>query len=127
MKKNAQEERYRRFKETGQEQIKLEIALEGFFSEESEMQQLQKTMAQQIYLEEYGGYLKRRIRPAVEMLIEADAVEKIEKLEMQGWFGKRELESFIETARRKKKTTVLAFLMQLKDKKYGYEDRDFSL
>lgn len=127
MKKNAQEERYRRFKETGQEQIKLEIALEGFFSEESEMQQLQKTMAQQIYLEEYGDYLKRRIRPAVEMLIEADAVEKIEKLEMQGWFGKRELESFIETARRKKKTTVLAFLMQLKDRKYGYEDRDFSL
>ena len=80
-----------------------------------------------MYLEEYGYYLKRRIRPAVEMLIEADAVDKIEKLETQGWFGKKELESFIEIARRKKKTMALAFLMQLKDRKYGYEDRDFSL
>ena len=127
MKENAQEERYCRFKETGQERIKLAMALEGFFLEESETQQLQQTMDQQMYLEEYGYYLKRRIRPAVEMLIEADAVDKIEKLETQGWFGKKELESFIEIARRKKKTMALAFLMQLKDRKYGYEDRDFSL
>lgn len=120
MEESSQEkgrEMYRRFQETGQEKIKLETALEGFFTEPEGSERR----------EAYGKYLKRRIRPAVEALIRLEDVDKIEALEQQGWFGAKELEGFLQTARTEKKLTALAWLLELKDEKYGYEDRDFSL
>ena len=110
------EEWYRKFQETGQEKKKLELALEGFFTETEEDRR-----------EAYGRYLRRRIRPAVEFLIRSEDVEKMEALEQQGWFGAKELEGFLNTARAEKSLSALAWLLRLKDEKYGYEDRDFSL
>ena len=77
--------------------------------------------------EAYGAYLKRRIRPAVEQLIEEEAVEKIEILEKFGWFGKEQLEGFIKMARERSKTASLVWLLHLKNEKYGYEEQEFEL
>ena len=41
--------------------------------------------------------------------------------------GRNELESFIRTARKEQKLESLVWLMKLKDSKYGYTDRDFTL
>lgn len=106
---------YRRFRETKQERLRLEAALEGFFLEEAG------------HREEYGAYLKNRIRPAAEKLMADSELEKLQVLEERGFFGERELEGFLKLARELERPAVLLWLMRLKDEKYGYRDRDFSL
>ena len=71
--------------------------------------------------------LKRRIRPAAAMLIEAENLEGLMRLEKMGWFGQRELDGFIKTAREMQKVSVLMWLLYLKNEKYTYEEQDFSL
>ena len=72
-------------------------------------------------------YLKLRIRPAMEFLIEKEDTEGMEQLENCGWFSAKELESFIRCAREKAKLRSLVWLLHLKDRKYGYQKKDFSL
>lgn len=108
---------YKTFKETKQEPLRLDSALKGFFLENAE----------QTHKEEYLQYLKRRIRPAMEYLIKHDDIEKIQTLEKLGLFGEKELESFIQMARSQGKMISLMWFLQLKDRKYGYQDHDFSL
>ena len=71
--------------------------------------------------------LKRRIRPAAAMLIDREDVEGLMRLEKMGWFGSREVEGFIKTARDKHNVSVLMWLLHLKNEKYPYEGQDFSL
>ena len=106
-----------KFKTTRQEPVRLAAALEGFFQEDLGPGERQ----------EYGRYLRRRIRPAMEALIAGEELEKLEALERQGWFGERELEGFLETARRLEKPAALMWLLHLKNQKYGYREEDFSL
>ena len=108
---------YEKFLETRQEPVRLAAALEGFFLEEAAPEQK----------EAYGTYLKKRIRPAMEVLIEEDDAEKMEQLEQMGWLEGVRIEGFLETARKKKKSASLVWLLRLKDKKNGYRDRDFTL
>lgn len=112
------EELFQIFSETKQQPKKLAAALDGFFRENgvSDSQR-----------EAYGAYLKRRIRPTVETLIEKEAVEKIEVLERLGWFGKEHLEGFIKMARERSKTASLVWFLHLKNEKYGYEEQEFQL
>lgn len=110
---------YEKFKSTGQERVKLSLALEGFFDETSGCMEDAKLA--------YSQYLRRRIRPAMELLIREENIQKMEQLEKNNWFGRNELESFIRTARKEQKLESLVWLMKLKDDKYGYTDRDFTL
>lgn len=100
------------------EDRKLKHALEVFFGEKN---------ADSSEVKEAEIYLKKRIRSAMEMLIEEEEIEKIEQLEALGWFGERELEVFLKFAGEKGKTAPLMWLLHLKNKKYGYKDREFSL
>ena len=109
---------YRKFQTTGQERVRLACALEGFFSGEND---------QDGRKEAYSQYLKRRIRPAMEALIQEENVSKMELLEAQGWFGEEELESFICTARKERRLESLVWLMLLKNSKYGYKEKKFDL
>ena len=59
--------------------------LRGFFLSEAEEQEKGA----------YGAYLKSRIRPAVEALIDGDDVEKLEELESLGWLDGKNLDGFI--------------------------------
>ena len=76
---------------------------------------------------DYGNYLKRRIRPAMENLLLEENIPKMEILEQQGWFGRKELDSFIQIAREQGRLESLVWLMLLKDQKYGYDEPDFTL
>lgn len=98
---------------------KLEQALEIYFQGEidertEEFREIQK-------------YLRLRIRPAMEFLIEKEDTEKMEQLEKCGWFSAKEMDGFIRCAQDKEKLRSLAWLLHLKDKKYGYQKKDFSL
>lgn len=109
---------YRKFQTTGQERIRLACALEGFFSgADSRMEEKNA----------YSQYLRRRIRPAMETLILDENVSGMELLESRNWFGEEELESFICTARKERRLESLVWLMQLKDRKYGYKEKLFDL
>ena len=106
---------YEKFRTTKQERIRLACAMEAFFQENEGSTEKE--------LEDYGLYLKKRIRPAMEILIKSEDTIKMEKLEKQGWFGRQELEQFILLAREQRKLESLVWLMRLKDRKYGYEER----
>lgn len=98
---------------------KLEGALEIYFNnvpdKEAEV------------FQEAEKYLRLRIRPAMEFLIEKEDIEQMEKLEACEWFSGRELEEFIKYAQEKAKLRSMVWLLHLKDKKYGYQKKDFSL
>ena len=68
--------RYEKFQTTGQERVRLACALEGFFLT-NECEEEKKTA--------YGQYLKRRIRPAMEALID----EKGSKMRKNFLAGKK--------------------------------------
>lgn len=107
---------YEKFCSTGQEPVKLAIALRCYFMEQEETRR-----------QAYGHYLRKRIRPAAEQLIEDEGVERLAYLEQQGWISEYLLEGFIKRARDRGKTASLVWLLHLKNEKYGYRDKDFSL
>ena len=108
---------WKKFSETKQEPVKMATALWGFFLKDGEPEQKKV----------YAEYLKLRIRNAVETLIEEDEPEKIEVLEQAGWFGRKEVEDFIRTARERQKLQALVYLMKLKDTCYGYQEEEWEL
>lgn len=109
---------YQRFLHTAQEAVRLTAALEGFFLDEDVPAE---------HHDSYAAYLKRRIRPAMERLIEADAIWQMDVLEQCGWFGVRELDGFIQKAQSSGHEAAMLWLMRRKGERYGYYDRDFTL
>ena len=63
----------------------------------------------------------------MEALIRSQQIEQMEILAEQGWYGKKELETFIRTAREEGRLQALVWLMKEKNDRYGYEDRDYGL
>ena len=98
---------------------KLEQVLDVYFQDEPDKGSKEFQEAQK--------YLKLRIRSAMEILIEKEDTERMEQLEKCGWFSENELMVFIRYAQEKTKLRALVWLLHLKDKKYGYQKRDFSL
>jgi hypothetical protein len=105
-----------KFLESKQEPLRLAIALERFF--ETEQPELK---------ERYGRYLKMRIRPAMERLIETGALRKIEELIGYADLDERMLDEFMEMAMKRKQTEILVYLLKRKREQFGFSDRDFSL
>ena len=108
---------YKKFTQTRQEPVRLAVALRGFFLPQTGEEEK----------EAYGRYLKSRIRPAVEALIDEDQVEKLEIIESLGWLEGKNIDVFIRIARQGQKNAALVWLLHLKKEKYGFKDRDFSL
>lgn len=90
-----------------------------FNSEESELERT-NCMA-------YEAYLKRRIRPAAAELFRQKEIGKIEELEERGWIDQKLLEELLETARKQGEYQAMIALLRIKDRKYGYQDHDFSI
>lgn len=111
-------ELYRKFLETKQEPLRLAAALQGFFMADGVSGQERQA---------YGAYLKKRVKPAAEALIEAEAVEELEYLESLGWFTPKLVDGLIAAAEERGKMASLLWLLHLKNKRYGYADRDFRL
>lgn len=109
---------YEKFNGTTQEPVRLAVALRGFFLPHGVTDQQRQV---------FGAYLKRRIRPAVEALIELEDLDRLQRLEQLGWFNGPLVDSFLQTAIRQRKSAVIVWLLQRKAQLYGYPDRDLSL
>ena len=99
--------------------LKLYQALEIWFGGQQENQDAKYQEAEK--------YLRLRIRPAMEILLEEEDTERMQCLEEQVWFGRKELDGFIYSASEKEKLRSLIWLLHLKNEKYGYTGKDFSL
>lgn len=108
---------YQRFTASAQEPVRLELALKGYFEEESGEE----------YREAFEAYLKRRIRPAVEALMKADDLPKLQKIEELGWLDAGLVEDCLEMAIRLKKTQAFIWLLGIKAEKHGFPDQAFDL
>ena len=110
---------------------KLEQALEFYFErksgEDNKDGKDTKDVQDREKYQNTEKYLKLRIRPAMEFLIEKEDTEKMEQLEKCGWFSAKELDVFIRCAQEKEKLRSLVWLLHLKNEKYGYQKKDFSL
>lgn len=108
---------FQKFETSAQEPVRLNLALQGYFSENTE----------EAYREKYEKYLKRRIRPALEALMKADRLVDLDKLVSAQWLDAGLLEDALQMAIRLKKSEIFVWLLGIKAEKYGFCDRDFSL
>jgi hypothetical protein len=110
--------RDRKFLESGQGALKLKIAIERYFSRD-QLEDEVKTR--------YEEYLKNRIRPMMEALIEEEDMEALAKVEELGWLDNKVLDLFISMASAKEKIRALTFLLHVKEKNFLFEDEEFPL
>ena len=99
--------------------IKLKQAIERYFQEGTDRSQKEYQEAEK--------YLRLRIRPAMEFLVESEETDRMSVLEQQGWFGEKELDAFIRKARECGKIRSLVWLLHLKNDRYGFHEKNFSL
>lgn len=104
------------FLTTKQEPLKLKIALECFFTAESA-----------VWKERYGAYLKKRLRPALNALIMANEIEKLEFLTEAGWLDSSALDAAIRMASAEQRTEILVYLMNVKNTHYGFHGKEYLL
>lgn len=108
---------FQKFQSASREDVRLELALEGYFS-------AQATEAQNQVLEDY---LRRRLRPAMELLLREGRLEELEQLLEQGWLTAGLLEDGLSLAISLKSTEGFVLLLRRKAELVGFSDRDFSL
>ena len=102
----------RKFQSAGRADVKLACALYGYFG----------AGKADVYLQ----YLMNRIRPAVSELILSGRVSELAELEEQGAFTAELTDSFLETAISAGVQEATVWLLQLKERRFGFPDRDFS-
>lgn len=108
---------FQRFQSASREDVRLGLALEGYCSG-------QATEAQNQVLE---NYLRRRLRPAMELLLREGRTEELEQLLEQGWLTAGLLEDGLSLAISLKSTEGFVLLLRRKAELVGFSDRDFSL
>lgn len=102
-----------KFQSATRADVKLACALYGYFGAGKE----------DVYLQ----YLMSRIRPAVTELILSGRVSQLAELEGKGAFTAELTDSFLETAISAGAQEATVWLLQLKERRFGFPDRDFSL
>ena len=108
---------FQKFQSASREDVRLGLALEGYFSG-------QATETQNQVLEDY---LRRRLRPAMELLLREGRTEELEQLLEQGWLTPGLLEDGLSLAISLKSTEGFVLLLRRKAELAGFSDRDFSL
>ena len=98
--------------------VRLELALLGFFQPDGYTDKQHR---------DFGDYLRLRIRPAAEVLIQIDALDKLQVLEELGWMDASVIEDCMDCAIRNQKTQAFIWLLERKTRKYGFHDRSFDL
>ena len=98
-------------------QGRLELALEGYFS----------GLADETQKQTLESYLRRRLRPAMELLLREGRTEELEQLLDQDWLTAGLLEDGLSLAISLKSTEGFVLLLRRKAELAGFSDRDFSL
>lgn len=102
-----------KLRDARREDVRLAAALLGCFRPEDSAH------------EEYLAYLTRRIRPAVSVLIESNRLEPLEQLEPL--FTRELTDEFLAQAIAMGRWEITVWLLQRKQQRFGFHDRDFSL
>lgn len=97
---------------------KLREAIAGYF-ENDHVSETQRG--------EYEKYLKLRIRPLMEFLIEQEDLDKMDTAVKNGWFLPAQIDTFIKMAGEKHCLSAFVWLLNLKKEICGFKDKDFSL
>lgn len=108
---------FQKFQSASREDVRLELALEGYFlglADETQKQALE-------------SYLRLRLRSAMELLLRQGRLEELEQLMAQGWLTPGLLEDGLSLAISLKSTEGFVLLLRRKAELAGFSDRDFSL
>ena len=110
-----QEAMYLKFLSSQQAAVRLDLALNGFFSEDGFTAQQKQAFA---------DYLKTRVRPALQSMIEQENTDRIQRMDVLGWMNASVVEDGLLYAMRQRKTQGFLCLLKIKSEKYGFHDRN---
>ena len=116
-----EEELDQKFLTSGQEKIKLEIALMRYF-EIAEDKNFLPEMTQP-----YQNYLLKRFRPAMETLLEQKENKKMKQLFLQKEMSQGLLEELLLMASKAHNTEAFLWLLEQKQTLYGFGKGDMEL
>lgn len=108
---------FARFQSASREDLRLGLALEGYFS----------GLADETQKQALESYLRLRLRPAMELLLREGRTEELEQLMAQGWLTPGLLEDGLMLSIESKSTEGFVLLLRQKAAQVGFPDRDFSL
>lgn len=103
------------FRKATREDVRLAVALYGFAKGET------------VGAEDYLAYLHRRIRPAVQALMEENRVPELAQLEQTVGFSAEQTDDFLAQAIAANRPEAIVWLLKQKEAHYGFHDRDLSL
>lgn len=108
---------FQKFQSASREDLRLGLALEGYFS----------GLADETQKQTLESYLRRRLRPAMELLLREGRTEELEQLLDQSPLTAGLLEDGLSLAISLKSTEGFVLLLRRKAELVGFSDRDFSL
>lgn len=108
---------FQKFQSASREDLRLGLALEGYFS----------GLADETQKQALESYLRRRLRPAMELLLREGRTEELARLLDQDWLTAGLLEDGLSLAISLKSTEGFVLLLRRKAELAGFSDRDFSL
>ena len=108
---------FQKFQSAPREDVRLGLALEGYFS----------GLADETQKQTLESYLRRRLRPAMELLLREGRTEELARLLDQDWLTAGLLEDGLSLAISLKSTEGFVLLLRRKAELVGFSDRDFSL
>lgn len=108
---------FQKFQSAPREDVRLSLALEGYFS----------GLADETQKQALESYLRLRLRSAMELLLRQGRLEELEQLMAQGWLTPGLLEDGLKLAIECKSTEGFVLLLRQKAAQVGFSDRDFSL
>ena len=111
------EKRYEKFLESRQAAVKLSIAAEDCF---------QKDITDSCR-KAYEEYLRLRLRPAAELLVKAEDLERLDSLWELQCFSESMLNDLLQLSAGEHKNASYVWLLQKKQESCGFPSRDFSL
>lgn len=106
-----------KFLSSGQEALRLSIALERGFAADLSPE----------WRERYRAYLMLRFRPAMEQLIREGAAQKAARLLEEKKPGERELDGLIRMAAKAGQTELLDLFLRWKRETCGFREKTFPL
>lgn len=108
---------FQKFQSASREDVRLELALEGYFS----------GLAGETQKQALESYLRLRLRPAMELLLREGRTEELEQLLDQSWLTAGLLEDGLNLAISLKSAEGFVLFLRRKAELVGFSDRDFSL
>lgn len=107
-----------KFRTASREDVRLAAALRGMFT--PQVSSLQEKEA-------YLAYIRRRPFPAAAALMEENRILDLEELDAMLPLSRDTVDSLLNMARTMGRPEALVWLLEKKQARFGFRDRDFSL